>query len=62
MAKEKRKELSRIYGVREEVIIKNVRNYCLHVKDLLGKYYEKMGISLDDFIKQLDESSPPLTL
>lgn len=62
MAKEKGKELAKNYGIKEEVIMENIRNYCLHVKDLFGQYYEKMGVSLDDIIKQLDKSSPPLVL
>lgn len=35
-------------------IIEGTRRYCKHVKELFGKQYEKLGVPLDDIIKQLD--------
>lgn len=52
--KGKEKELTKKYGVSEEDIIKNTKKYCQHVKEMFGKYYERMGISIDDIAKRLD--------
>jgi hypothetical protein len=33
-------------------IIEKARGYCQHVKEMFGKHYEKLGISIDDIVKQ----------
>jgi len=30
--------------------LKNAENYLLRVKEKFGKYYERIGVNLDDFL------------
>jgi hypothetical protein len=35
-------------------VIERAGEYCLKIKERYGKYYEKLGISLDEVISELE--------
>jgi hypothetical protein len=39
---------------RKDFMMKNAKMYCLTIKEMFGKFYDKLGISIDDIIAELD--------
>ena len=51
-------EILRMFEERREILspkeIKNVRTYLLKVKEVFGKFYEEINVSLDELIFRFD--------